>query len=412
MERQDFQLVPTMIPRSSISRYARDSTYRSEYAIRPIDGSGVRVPRSDDSSPDKWAYHAHTKAKHDMLASYLDGWYPKLASWQGKLLFLDGFAGRGRYETGEEGSPLIALKRLLDHRSFPSWQARQREFLFYFIEANEDNAASLEEELANLKASRDPWPTSVNYRVIHGSFDDVAAEIVQRLEEQKRRLAPTFAFIDPFGYTRMPMELLAKFLAYPQTEIFVNFMVGQVHRFIERDGQENAMRALFGMDVQDILADFDGEDRVEHLRQVYARQLQDRVGFKYVQSFAMINKTGNILYYLLHGTRHPRGVELMKDAMWKVDPGGGFTFSDRLANQHVLFTPEPDLRPLRRELLTHYAGQRVLINDIEDYTLIYTPYRKKHVREVLKPLEREGVITREGGTRAMPRDKTWISFPN
>jgi hypothetical protein len=31
------------------------------------------VPRSDDSNPDKWEYYPHAKAKHDMLAYYLDG---------------------------------------------------------------------------------------------------------------------------------------------------------------------------------------------------------------------------------------------------------------------------------------------------------------------------------------------------
>ena len=364
-----------------------------------------------DSDPEKWDYPPHTKAKHDMLASYLDGWYPILASWKGKLLFLDGFAGRGRYVTGEEGSPIIALKRLLDHRSFPQWQQWGREFVFYFIEANKKNADVLEQELANLKASRPEWPNSVKYRVVHASFDDAAAEIVQNLREQKRQLAPTFAFIDPFGYTRMPMDLLAELLAYRQTEIFVNFMVNPIQRFIERDGQENAMRSLFGMDVHEVLAG-SGENRIEHLLQVYARQLQERVNFTYVQSFAMINKTGNIIYYLLHGTRHLAGVKLMKAAMWKIDPGGDFTFSDKLANENVLFTLEPDLRPLQENLLTHYAGQRVLIDEIEDYTVVYTPYRETHVRNVLKPLERDGVIVREGGTRAMPRGKTWITFPS
>jgi three-Cys-motif partner protein len=332
----------------------------------------------------------------------------------GKGSFSSSMASQDEVATppGEEGSPLIALRHLLDHRSFPSWLGRGREFVFYFIEANASNFASLEHELATFKASRPEWPDCVRHHTIKASFDDVASDIVQRLQEQKRKLAPTFAFIDPFGYTNMPMDLLADLLTYPQTEIFVNFMVGQVQRFIERDGQERAMRELFGLDVQGILADFDGEDRIEHLRQVYARQLEERVGFTYVQSFAMINKTGNIAYYLLHGTRHLKGVELMKDTMWKIDPGGDFTFSDRLADQNVLFVPDPDLKPLRKNLLDRYAGQQsVPIDDIEVHTLVHTPYRRKHVRDVLKPLEREGIITRQGGTRAMPRGKTFLTFP-
>ncbi len=174
------------------------------------------------------------------------------------------------------------------------------------------------------------------------------------------------------------------------------------------------MRALFGMDVSDVLEGYDGQaDRVEHLRAVYARQLQDRAGFDHVQSFAMINSTGNIGYYLFHGTRHRKGVELMKDAMWKIDPGGDFTFSDRLDGQDVLFSLNPDLNPLRAEILKRYAGQSAVpAADIVWHTLLHTPYRKAHVRPVLRELERERVIqvNRPPGRRQFAEGVT-INFP-
>jgi three-Cys-motif partner protein len=333
-----------------------------------------------------------------------------LSKWNGRLLFLDGFAGRGRYVTGEEGSPLIALERLIKHRHFD--QMKHRKFVFFFVEADEDNANSLRTELGKYKARHDPWPDCVKFNVLNEPFDKTASDILQHLREQKRRLAPTFAFVDPFGYSGLPMDLIAELLAYPRTEVFVNFMVGHVQRFIERDGQEDAMRGLFGIDVREILADFDGEDRVEHLRQVYGKQLQQRAGFDYVQSFAMKNKTGNIGYYLFHGTRHRLGVKLMKAAMWKIDPGGGYTFSDRLAGQDVLFAPEPDLGPLRAAILSQFTGrQAVLIDEIEWFTILQTPYRETHVRSVLTPLEKENLIRVDRpGKRGFPPGKARVSF--
>jgi three-Cys-motif partner protein len=367
---------------------------------------------ASDADPQKWDLTPHTKAKHDILGRYLDGWYPILSSWNGRVLFLDGFAGRGRYNDGSEGSPLIALRHLLDHRYFP--QMRQREFVFYFIEANRDNAESLRNEIDAFKAERAPWPESVKVYVINDKFDRTANAMLDHLREQKRSLAPTFAFIDPFGYSGLPMELIADLLSYSKTEIFVNFMVGHVQRFIERDGQENAMRSLYGMDVRDILDGYDGQaDRVEHLRSVYESQLRERVGFDFVQSFAMINETGNIGYYLFHGTRHRKGVKLMKDAMWKIDPEGGYTFSDRMAGQDVLFTLDPDLQPLRTDLLQAFAGQGgVSVDTLEWHALLYTPYREIHVRPVLKELEAEQAIhvNRPQGKRQFAQGVT-IDFP-
>ena len=346
---------------------------------------------SRDSDPSKWACPPHTKAKHDMLARYLDGWFPTLSKWNGRVLFLDGFAGRGKYNDGSEGSPLVALRRLVEHHYFP--QMSHREFVFYLVEADRDNADSLEEEIANFKAAKSPWPSNIKIHVVNQKFDATASAMIGELREQKKQLAPTFAFIDPFGYSGMPMDLLAELLAQPHTEVFINFMVGHVQRFITRDKQERVMRELFGMDVRDVLDGYSETNRGEHLRIIYERQLQERAGFEYVQSFAMINNTGNIGYYLLHGTRHPKGVELMKDAMWRVDPGGGYKFSDRLAGEDVLFSIDPDLGPLRREFLQHFANRRnVTMDEIESHTLICTPYRKAHVRQVLRPLEKEKLV--------------------
>ncbi len=221
-----------------------------------------------DHDADRWDYPPHTRAKHQILGKYLDAWYPILASMNGRLVFLDGFAGRGRYTDGSEGSPLIALRHLVDHSFWPKMS--KREFVFIFVEHDERNAESLQREIDTFKADRQPWPKNVKTQVIHGKFDKTATEIIEYLRAQKSQLAPTFAFVDPFGYSGLPMELIAELLAYPKTELFVNFLVGHVQRFIERDGQERAMRSLFGIDVDDVLKDWDPDDvgRVDHLRGV------------------------------------------------------------------------------------------------------------------------------------------------
>jgi hypothetical protein len=208
--------------------------------------------------------------------------------------------------------------------------------------------------------------------------------------------------------------LLAELFSYPHTELFVNFMVGSVHRHITRDGQERAMRSLFGVDVHEILDGYDGQaDRVQHLCHVYKRQLHERVGFNYVQSFGMINNTGNVSYHLFHGTRHPQGVRLMKEAMWKVDPGGGFRFSDRFAGENVLFTPEPRLDLLQARLLRDFAGRcGVGIEELEWYSLMYTSYRETHIRPVLRKLEADNSIrvNRPAGKKQFSPGVT-IDFP-
>ncbi|MFD0485155.1 three-Cys-motif partner protein TcmP [Kineococcus sp. GCM10028916] len=367
---------------------------------------------SKDSDPSKWVMEPHTHVKHVILDRYLKGWFPILSSFAGRIVFLDGFAGRGRYTGGEVGSPIIALRALLDHAYFD--RMRHREFVFLFIEANRENAESLQAVIDEFKAERAPWPSNVKVDVINAAFEDHVTEMVKYLQEQKKKLAPTFAFVDPFGYSGLPMALLADLLSYPQAEVFVNFMVGHVQRFVGRDGQQNAIEGLFALPRDEVVANLDGtDDRVAQLRSLYKQQLHNVAGFEHVSAFEMKVMNGNVGYYLLHGTKHRMGVKVMKEAMWNIDPTGQYTFSDRLAGSEVLFTPEPNLKPLVEALLRDHAGRvAVPVEDLRWYSLLQTPYRETHLTPVLKQLEAENQISvRRLGKWGYPKDKTWISFP-
>lgn len=366
---------------------------------------------SKESDPEMWDYPAHTKAKHDILDDYLGGWYAKLSAYP-RVLFFDGFAGRGIYNDGTHGSPLIALKKLLDHSALN--RMTSCEFVFMFVEKDAANAELLTEAVEKLKATYVPFPTNVKVHVVEGEFAATAGRISSELAAQKKRQAPTFAFIDPFGYSGLSMDVIADFVQFSGSEVFVNFMVGHVQRFVLRDGQGAAIKDLFGMTPDEVMENFDSDQkRVEYLRDVYVTRLRDRAKFPYVNSFEMKNASGNVSYYLIHGTRHPEGVRLMKAAMWKVDPGTGSTFSDRLAGREVLFELEPDLAPLSDAILAAFKGQkRVPVSSIRSFAVLRTPYRETHVIPVLTPLEKSGTVqVTRSGARGYNPDTTWVDFP-
>ena len=89
-----------------------------------------------------WDLDMHTAAKHRVLRSYLDGWIPVMAQQAlrvaalsigpPRLLIVDGFAGAGRYATGEQRSPLDHARRALDACDVSRLQAVH--FIFLSIE--------------------------------------------------------------------------------------------------------------------------------------------------------------------------------------------------------------------------------------------------------------------------------------
>src|SRR5207245_7314093 len=88
-----------------------------------------------------WPLEPHTLGKHRVLKSYLDAWFPILGRTSDRILFIDGFAGPGQYEGGEEGSPIIALRSLIEHTAGGRIPAEVR---FVFIDSEKDRKDHLD----------------------------------------------------------------------------------------------------------------------------------------------------------------------------------------------------------------------------------------------------------------------------
>ena len=129
----------------------------------------------------------------------------------------------------------------------------------------------------------------------------------------------------------------------------------------------------------------------------------DVAKFQYALGFEMRRAGGTVAYYVVYATRSITGVEKFKDAMWRVDPSTGSTFSDRNWNQGSLLTgSNVELSQLQHRLSDEFAGEDVSIERLEEFTLVDTPFRKPHLRSALKSMERQGtiVVARPEGSRS------------
>jgi three-Cys-motif partner protein len=361
-----------------------------------------------------WRLEPHTLAKHEILRRYLGAWFPIMSKWNGRIIFFDGFAGPGIYEGGEPGSPLIALQVLINHNLFASFGVGT-EYQFLFCESDKVRFASLGQQLNDYKQRLGgSWPDNVRVTCTSDPFDETATGILDFLESKGSKLAPTFAFVDPFGVSGLPMELLARLVRSPKCELFINMIMNTAKRFATSGIIDQKLEELFGTNEYINAEGLTGRRRIVFLHDLYADQLHNVAGMSYVQSFEMVNAGGHTSYFLFYATRAIEGLRAMKDAMWRADPGGGYRFSDRFAGQDVLFIEDRlDVDPLKHDLLAHFAGMDVDVSELEKYVLTRTPYRETHLRKpVLAPLEKEGAIAviREPGRRQFPAG-TLIRFP-
>jgi len=341
-----------------------------------------------------WELEPHTAAKHAILRRYLQAWIPILTSAHGRVVYIDGFAGPGVYKGGEDGSPIIALKSALEHA------ARIRgEIAFLFIELDAQRKASLEQSVAALSL-----PPKFRVEIQEGSCAETIGELLDGLERASDRLAPTFAFLDPFGFSHTPFSLIRRLMSHPRCEVLITFMYEEINRFLAQEQMPDHFDSLFGCAAWASARELSRPvERKRYLTELYARQLQTAAGIRFVRSFEMLNRANRADYHLFFGTKSIEGLKKMKEAMWKVDDSGTFRFSDATdPGQSVLFDAGPDPATLERLLVDRFRGNVATIAEVEEFVLADTPYRETHVRKAaLIPME-----------KALPPRITIVSAPN
>jgi len=352
------------------------------------------LPAMTDSA--LWKLEPHTAAKHRVLRSYLDAWLPAMGHQsqhighaKPRLLLVDGFAGPWRYTTGEAGSPIIMLDALLSHSDLDALASVQ--FKFLFIEHDKARVEHLRKEVAELGR----LPDNVEVNIEHGEFESTFSSVVDPIIEKGTRLIPTFAFIDPFGYSSASMSITGRLLGFPRCEMLFFLPMSFIHRFVARPGQEVALTSLFGTEEWRTAIPLQGDERTAFLLGLFERQLEQSKGVEYVRSFQLRTQDGQD-YRLVFSLGHLKGLEKAKDAMWKVDPMAGTSYTATTeSGQEVLFGPEDtiDTAPLLAELRSQFGTGWFTIDQADRCTLVDTPFRKAHLRTLtLRPAEQEGKL--------------------
>jgi three-Cys-motif partner protein len=329
-----------------------------------------------------WPIEPHTNAKHKILRKYLDAWFPILNTYNQRIVYVDGFSGPGRYTGGEPGSPIIAFESARSHRA-----KLAGELIFLFIEERSDRADHLKGELAKLDC-----PDHFKIKVEQGLFAEKLGKVLNELEADRSQIAPTFALIDPFGFSGIPYGLIQRLLSKDKCEVLITFMVDSINRWLEHP-EENIRSHIadtFGTEEAFAIAQTPG-DRVTALRNLYQKQLEKTA--KFVRYFELRDRDGRVIYHLFFATNNALGHLKMKEAMWTVDPLGEFSFSDSTnPNQEVLF-PDSSANPLVGHLASKFRGTGPIpVRQVETYVLDGTPYLRKHMGEALTQLESSGQI--------------------
>jgi len=242
--------------------------------------------------------------------------------------------------------------------------------------------------------------------------------VTELVEQVGVRIAPSFFFIDPFGFSGVPFEAVKNILSLPRTEIFFTFMSRDINRFLGIPQVERHLDALYPTsEWRQIYRMENWQKRDKALLDLYLKSLHEVAGVKYAWAFRVcMDEKYQTLYYLIHATNHFDGLKIMKDIMHKQGASGEFAWlgpkESLYRHQQKLF--DDDTPSLKKYLLRRFEGEIKSFDEILEETYQDTRFVESQYRQALKELEKERKINVERVTSKTTRGlggKDKISFP-
>ncbi|MGW7620755.1 three-Cys-motif partner protein TcmP [Streptomyces antimycoticus] len=366
-----------------------------------------------------WKLEPATAAKHRLYQRYLDAWWPILLQTSQKtgysrprVTLLDAFAGPGRYEDGEPGSPVFILKRLLHHDAVDRMHLSPQRVHLIFIEKDRARYEHLLAELdSHFGALRD-LPVRVEVRRGEAGRDSLTV-----LDELRAWGHPILGIFDSWGNVNVPLHVMSRIAKNRSSEVITTFGPNWFSRREELNS--DILDMVFGG--RAFWAPAADESRPDERWRVWLHTYRDalrRAGFGYQLQFELVPRTGQPLN-LVFGTGSPAGLRAMKDAMWKVDDRDGESFRDPRTRgaepegQLDLFQAaglvESELLELVVQRLT--IGS-VTVEEVGDWLLTETArWLPKHALKAVRQMRQDGSVIVQSTGKLTTKSRVSLPAP-
>lgn len=292
--------------------------------------------------------HEWSEIKDSILGAYLRPYLAKICRTGKDVRIADCFAGKGRFEDGKDGSPIIirhAIKEQLRHTPEASIQG-------VFIEKK--YVVDLRRNLSE----------DEHVHILEGDYEDRMDHFIEAYDARNKNL---FLYVDPYGIKSLRMAHFKAIAAMPfyTAEILINFnahgflregcrlMKGTVleGEFLQEEyepdiNSSDNLDAIAGGDYWRPIVDayyktHDFHAAENSLVAEYTTQLKQVFGHV-IQFPVKVKLTHIAKYRMIYGTNHDDGLFLMADNMnnrWR-------EFRDRVRPQPVLFEMDfPETQP-------------------------------------------------------------------
>lgn len=343
---------------------------------------------------------AHSRAKVEFYEKYLERYLPILSHspYICTINIYDVFCGRGVYENGGEGSPVRALKAIVDaKKKYPS----NTRVVLRLNDKDEQNIESVKQYIAQEVPGYEQYCDVKFASVDAESLLDSMATWLAGTKKDERNLL----FIDPYGYKAIHKDTIDRLMRNGKTEIILFLPVSFMHRFkdyaLEADSETIAPLKRFTEDffperhpIRNVDEEMNVHEYIDNLKEAFS------YGGNYYTASYQIEREKGKFFALFFMTSNLLGFEKILEVKWKLDEEDGNGFRLAKASPYVqlsLFEEDfaeakrQEHSKLLREYLLDYLKEPRNNGEVYE-SVMKRGYLGKHATGVLKQLQDEGKL--------------------
>lgn len=341
----------------------------------------------------------HSKAKVEFYEKYLERYLPimSLSPYITTIHIYDFFCGQGVYENGGEGSPIRALKSVVNvKKSKPS----RTKFKLYLNDLSPKSVESVKDYIAqNIPDYKSCCDVEFSTEDAVKLLDELGTSLFRTRTDERNLL-----FIDPYGYSLIHKETIENILKNGKTEIILFLPVSFMHRFSGYAFDPDASNGVAPL--RRFIEEFFPENHPmrkpdeEMNVHEYIDYLKDAFSFgdKYYTASYQIERERGKYFALFFMTHNLMGFEKILEVKWKLDEEDGNGFRLEKASPYVQMSLfEEDFaeakrqehsKKLREAMMDYLQEPR---NNSEMYKFVMRKgYLKQHANGILKQLQDDG----------------------
>lgn len=353
-----------------------------------------------------------SEVKDQLLGCYLKPYVAKILHTRKPLVYVDCFAGKGKFDDGNPGSPLIALD-IIQQGLTASKMNGHVDIAPAFIDLNYAD---------DLRVNLKDYP---GVKIVSGAYEETIDDLLKN-----KNGCNVFLYIDPygikalncskfdefangqfysiellinmnsFGFIREGCRVMGKQFKMDDDNFFDDLVEYAPAKFDTSDKSVEALNQIAGgVYWQSIIEQFssgeiDGYKAEEYFAEQYCQRLSQT--FTYVLNMPIrIKKGQHTKYRMIHATNHPDGCILMADnicnrweLMQQIQTGGQLSlFQETVDNQII------DKTEIQNDVIEHFSQCCNWTSLNEALAVFFVKYgavcKSGEITNILKKLEQE-----------------------